>query len=274
MFNLTRLPETHQRNVGNALEAHLAATPKPVYVPAVMKSAAAVIARTAGLGESGGPTLFVVDRKTDTVIACILRTVQGYQKAFSNPVVPLSPEQQAWVEAADLVQETWFPDGLGFIHASASEQNVVMTAMRKALHADQTGPALQQAIQTLGMRPLVDLFISHAHLYAKKLGVAGEVVTGEDVEPADPSDRWHEAYLQFAIDVSSAYRDDPATRETLLGSYERQLAEYRADQAKDRKKEKAAEEKAKADAEAKAKADAEAKAKADAEAKAKGKPEA
>lgn len=65
--------------------------------------------------------------------------------------------------------------------------------------------------------------------------------------------------MKFAIDVMSAYSDDAAKQKTLLGSYESQLAEYRADQAKERKR---ANKKAKAEAQAKAEAEAEAKAEA------------
>lgn len=260
MLGITRLPEAQQRNVGHALEEHFKSTPKPKYVEAVMKSGRALIAATAGLGESAGPTLFIIDRRTDTILAAILRIVQTYQKAFSSTIVAHNAAQQEMVEAAETVERIWFPEGLTFIHGSASDQNLAMTVMRKALEGDDTGPAMRAAIQTLGLGPLVEFFLAHAKVYARKLGVAGETATGEDSEPLDPSDVWHEAFVQFAIDVSSAYRDNPAVKQTLLGGYESQLAEYRAAQAKARGKEKAAA----AEAEAKAKAEAEEKARAEA----------
>ncbi|MFS8068980.1 MAG: hypothetical protein ACMG6S_21675 [Byssovorax sp.] len=110
-----------------------------------------------------------------------------------------------------------------------------MLSIRKSLTDPDQGPAIQAAVKALGFAPLVDHFLLHAALYAKKLGLAGEIVDSGN-EPRDPSDVWHDLYVKFAIDVSSAYRADPAKQKTLLGSYDSQLAEYRVDQAKARKR--------------------------------------
>jgi hypothetical protein len=133
-----------------------------------------------------------------------------------------------------------------------------MLSIRNSLTDKDQGPAIKSAIKSLGLAPLVDHFVLHAALYAKKLGLAGEIVDSGN-EPRDPSDVWHDLYVQLAIDVSSAYRADPAKQKTLLGSYESQLAEYREDQAKARKR---AAKKAQAEADA-AKAETDVAAKKD-----------
>lgn len=256
LFGFPRLPAERQRNVGGALEEHFKTKPK--YSIEVTRSAHAVIEATPALGRSDDMPLFTIDGATDSVLSAIYRIVQSIQKGLVATVVPLGHVQQAQLEAAELIDATWFPNGIGFIHDSVGLQHAAMASIRSSLSDTETGPALKAAVKTLGLGPLVDHFLSHATLYAKKLGLAGAVVTDADGEPRDPSDVWHDAFVKLAIDVMSAYRDDPAKQKTLLGSYESQLAEYRAEQAKNRKR---AEKKAKAEA---AKAEA---AKAEGEAK-------
>lgn len=233
MFNLPRLPEDRQRNVGSALEEHLKS--KPRYSAEILRGVGAVIEATRALGASDEVPMFTVDVATDGVISAIYRIEQAVQKGLTATVIPLGPQQQALLDAALLVDAAWFPSGIGFIRGSTGVQNAAMLAIRKSLTDPEQGPTIKAAVKALGLGPLVDHFVLHALLYAKKLGLAGEIVESAGV-PRDPSDVWHDLYVQFAIDVSSAYRADAATRQTLLGSYERQLAEYRGDQAKARKR--------------------------------------
>jgi hypothetical protein len=256
MFTLPRLPEERQRNVGSALEEHFKSKPK--YTAEVQRGALAVIEATPALGASDGLPMFTIDVATDGVISAIYRIVQAVQKGLVTSVLPLGPEQQTLLNAAVLIDGAWFPSGIGFIRGSVGVQNAAMTSIRKSLTDEEKGPAIKAAIKRLGLAPLVDHFLLHAVLYAKKLGLAGEIVDAAS-DPSDPSDVWHDLYVQFAIDVSAAYRADPAKQKTLLGSYESQLAEYRADQAKERKR---AAKKAEAEADA-AKAEADAAAKKD-----------
>lgn len=254
MFTLPRLPEERQRNVGSALEEHFKAKPK--YSAEITQGALAVIEATRALGASDDLPMFTIDVATDGVLSAIYRIEQAFQKGLVVAVVPLGPAQQALLDAAVLLDGAWFPSGIGFIRDSVGVQNAAMVSIRKSLTDPEQGPAIKAALKTLGLAPLVDHFLLHAVLYAKKLGLAGEIVDSGD-EPRDPSDRWHDLYVQLAIDVSSAYRTDLAKQKTLLGSYESQLAEYRADQAKERKR---AAKKTKAEADAtKAEADAAAK---------------
>ncbi len=255
MFTLPRLPEERQRNVGSALEEHFKSKPK--YTSEVIHGAHAVIEATRALGASNDVPIFTIDVATDSVVSAIYRIEQAVQKGLVASVIPLAPAQQAMLDAAVLLDGAWFPSGIGFIHDSVGVQSSAMLSMRKTLTDPDQGPAINAAMKTLGLAPLVDHFVAHATLYAKKLGLAGEIAESGD-EPRDPSDVWHDLYVQLAIDVSSAYRADPAKQKTLLGSYESQLAEYRADQAKERKRAAA---RAKATAAAKAKAEADAAAK-------------
>ncbi|APR80605.1 Hypothetical protein A7982_05952 [Minicystis rosea] len=238
-----------QRNVGGSLDEHFKSKPK--YNAEVTRSAHAVIEATKALGRGDDMPLFTIDSATDSVLSAIYRVEQSIQKGLVATIVSLGPEQQAQLDAAELIDTTWFPDGIGFIHGSAGIQHAAMASIRSSLTDAETGPAIKAAVETLGLGPLVAHFLSHATLYAKKLGLAGEAVT--DGEPRDPSDVWHDAFMKLAIDVMSAYRDDPAKQKTLLGSYESQLAEHRAELSKSRKR---AEKKAKAEA---AKRDGEAK---------------
>jgi len=252
MFTLPRLPEERQRNVGSALEEHFKSKPK--YSAEITKGALAVIEATRALRASNDLPMFTIDVGTDGVVSAIYRIEQAFQKGLVASVIPLGPAQQALLDAAVLLDSAWFPSGIGFIHDSVGVQNAAMISIRQSLTDPEQGPAIKSAIKALGLGPLVEHFLLHAALYAKKLGLAGEIVYAGN-EPRDPSDVWHDLYVQLAIDVSSAYRADPATQKTLLGSYESQLAEYRADQAKARKR---AAKKAKDEADAaKAKADAE-----------------
>lgn len=179
--------------------------------------------------------MFTIDVATDGVLSAIYRIEQAFQRGLVAAVIPLGPEQQALLDAAVLLDGAWFPSGIGFIRDSVDVQNAAMISIRKSLTDPEEGPAIKAALKMLGLAPLIDHFLLHAALYAKKLGLAGEIVDSGN-EPRDPSDRWHDLYVQLAIDVSSAYRADPAKQKTLLGSYESQLAEYRADQAKARKR--------------------------------------
>jgi hypothetical protein len=257
-FTVPRLPVPRQRNVGNAL-AELFKT-NPSYTPEVTKGAQAVIAATPALS-AGEMSMFTIDVATDSVLAALHRTLQDIQRGYVNNVIPLSPEQKAELDAAVFLEETWFPAGIGFIRQSVGLQHAAMTEIRKSLVDKDEGPAVQAAITTLGLGHRVEHFTAHAALYARKLGLAGEVVTDPNQAEPDPSDAWHALYVKFAIDTSSAYRTDPATVETLLGSYERQVEEHRNDLAKERKRAvKKAKEEEQAAAEAKAKAEAAAKA--------------
>jgi hypothetical protein len=233
MFNLPRLPEDRQRNVGSALEEHFKS--KPRYSAEIARGAGAVIDATRELGASDDVQMFTVDVATDGVISAIYRVEQAVQKGLTATVIPLGSPQQAQLDAAVQLDSAWFPAGIGFIRGSVGVQNAAMVAIRKSLSDPDQGPALKAAVKLLGLGPLVDHFLLHASLYAKKLGLAGEIVESAG-GPRDPSDAWHDLYVQFAIDVSSTYRADPAMLETLLGSYERQLAEYRSDQVKARKR--------------------------------------
>ena len=231
MFTLPRLPEPRQRNVGSALEEHFKSKPK--YPAEIMQGALAVIEATHALGTSDDVPMFTIDVATDGVISAIYRIEQAVQKGLVTAVVPLGAAQQAMLDAAVLIDGAWFPSGIGFIRDSVGVQNSAMTSIRNSLTHKDHGPPLKAAMKLLGLAPLVDHFLLHAGLYAKKLGLAGEIVDSGN-EPRDPSDVWHDLYVQLAIDVSSAYRADPAKQKTLLGSYESQLAEYRKDQAKAR----------------------------------------
>jgi hypothetical protein len=244
MFTLPRLPEERQRNVGSALEEHFKSKSK--YSAEITQGALAVIEATRALGASDDLPMFTIDVATDGVLSAIYRIEQAFQKGLVTAVIPLGPGQQALLDAAILLDSAWFPSGIGFIRDSVGVQNAAMISIRKSLTDPAQGAAIKAAAKTLGLAPLVDHFLLHAALYAKKLGLAGEVVDSGS-EPRSPSDVWHDLYVQLAIDVSSAYRADPAKQKTLLGSYESQLAEYRADQAKARKR---AAKKAKAEAEA------------------------
>jgi hypothetical protein len=246
MFTLPRLPEERQRNVGSALEEHFKSKPK--YSAEITQGALAVIEATRALGASNDLPMFTIDVATDSVLSAVYRIEQAFQKGLVATVVPLGPAQQAQLDAAVLLDGAWFPSGIGFIRDSVGVQHAAMISIRKSLTDPEQGPAIKAAIKTLGLTPLVDHFLLHAALYAKKLGLAGEIA-GSGNEPRDPSDVWHDLYVQLAIDVSSTYRADPAKQKTLLGSYESQLAEYRADQVKARKR--AAKTKAEADATAK-----------------------
>lgn len=233
MFTLSRLPEERQRNVGSALEEHFKTKPK--YTADVTRSGLAVVEATRALGVSDDMPMFTVDVATDGVLSAIYRIAQAVQKGLVTSVFPLGDEQQAQLDAAILIDRTWFPSGIGFIRESSGIQNAAMVSIRKSLTDPEKGPAIKAAVKTLGIGPLVDHFVSHAVLYAKKLGLAGEVAD-PDLETVDPSEVWHSAFVEFAVDVSSAYRNDPAKQKTLLGSYESELAAYRADQAKARKR--------------------------------------
>jgi hypothetical protein len=250
MFTLPRLPETRQRNVGSALEQHFKSKPK--YSAEITQGALAVIEATRALSASDDLPMFTIDVATDGVLSAIYRIEQAVQKGLVATVIPLGPAQQAMLDGA------WFPSGIGFIKDSVGVQNAAMLSIRNSLTDKDQGPAIKSAIRSLGLAPVVDHFVLHAALYAKKLGLAGEIVDSGN-EPRDPSDVWHDLYVQLAIDVSSAYRADPAKQKTLLGSYESQLAEYREDQAKERKR---AAKKAQAEADA-AKAETDAAAKKD-----------
>lgn len=254
MFTLPRLPAERQRNVGSALEEHFKSKPK--YTAEIMHGAQAVIEATRALGASNDVPMFTVDVATDSVVSAIYRMVQAVPKGLVASIIPLGPPQQAMLDAAFLLDHAWFPNGIGFIHDSVGVQSSAMLSMRKSLTDPDQGAGIKAAVKTLGLGPLVDHFVLHATLYTKKLGLAGEIAESGD-EPRDPTDVWHDLYVQLAIDVSSAYRADPAKQKTLLGSYESQLAEYRADQAKERKraaaKAKAAAAAAKAEADAAAK---------------------
>ena len=268
-FTLPRLPIPRQRNVGNALDAHFKAN--PTYTKEVTAGALALIAATPALS-GDDVSMFTIDVATDGVLSAIYRVVQDYQRGFVDSVIPLGAEQKVLRDAANLLEETWFPAGIGFIRESVGLQHEAMTAIRKSMTHPDKGPAIQAAIKALGMGALVDHFVLHAALYARKLGLAGEVVTDPAEADPDPSDAWHRLYLQFAVDTMSAYKNEPATLETLLGSYQRQVEEHHTDLAKERRRaarKAKAEPEVKADAEAKAKAEADAKAKAEADAKAK-----
>lgn len=249
MFTLPRLPVERQRNVGTALEEHFKTG--PTYPPAILSGAQAVIAATADLARSTQPSLFTIDGATDTVISAVYRILDDFQRGYAATIVALDAAQRAQLEAAELLEGAWFPEGIGFIHDSPGFQNDAMRAVRTSLADPEKGAAIQAAVDLLGLGPLVQRLLAHMALYAKKLGLAGEVVTAAPGEPRDPTDVWHDVYTAFAIDVNAAFRDDPATRMTLVGAYESQLGEHRADMAKLRKRVRA-EAKAKAEAEAKA----------------------
>ena len=229
MFTLPRLPEDRQRNVGDALDAHFKT--KPMYSAEVMSSALAVIKATPALGAANDLPMFTIDVATDGVLSAIYRVEQAVQKGLTVAAIPLGPAQQTMLDAAVLLDGAWFPSGIGFIRGSVGVQNAAMMSIRNSLTDKDKGPA----IKALGLGPLVDHFVLHAALYAKKPGLAGEIVESA-TDSRDPSDVGHDLYVQLAIDVSSAYRTDPAKQKTLLGSYESQLAEYRSDQAKARKR--------------------------------------
>lgn len=236
MFTLPRLPEERQRNVGSALEEHFKS--KPTYSAEVTQGALAVIEATRPLGTSNDLPMFTVDVATDGVLSAIYRIEQAFQKGLVASAIPLGPAQRASLDAALLLDGAWFPSGIGFIHDSVGIQNAAMLSIRTSLTDPEQGPAIKAAVDTLGLAPLVDHFLHHAALYAKKLGLAGEIAYPGS-EPREASDLWHDLYVQLAIDVTSTYRADLVKQKTLLGSYESQLAEYRADQAKARKRAKA-----------------------------------
>lgn len=245
MFVFPRLPALRQRNVGEALEAVFRA--KTSFTPDVTKRAKAVISATANLGEAaeGEARLFTIDVAIDGVLSAIFRVTQATQKGLTASVVPLNAEQQSVLEAATLIEELWFPSGIGFIRDPAGLQHAAMLGLRNMLSDAKKGPKLKAAFKKLSLTPLVDHFLAHLPLYTKALGLAGEE-TGDDADaPVDASELWHRAYVKFAVAVEAAYDEDAAARKRLLGPYEKELAAHRADQAKERKRAKAEAAKAK-----------------------------
>jgi hypothetical protein len=113
-----------------------------------------------------------------------------------------------------------------------------MVTMRAALDDAKKGPKLWAAIETLGLKTLVDHLLKHIDLYAKKLGLAGLSEDGPTMTEA--SKAWHKTYMLFAAGVLATYADDPETQDALLGSYQKQLVEHREDGVKARKRAKKA----------------------------------
>jgi hypothetical protein len=163
-----------------------------------------------------------------------------------DTVVPLDHDQAAHLEAAELLLDTWFPDGTEFTRGAVGIQYSVMSQMRAALADAEKGPKLWAAINTLGCKPIIDHLLKHIDVYAKKLGLAGK----GDKEPTATaaSEAWHQTYTLYAISVLNAYADDRETQDVLLGNYQKQLDEHRKDMSKARKRAK----KAQADAQKKA----------------------
>lgn len=256
MLTLPTLPPERQRNVGLALQDFFG---KPNQEPAaVAQRAQAVIEATAGLKDSDEHSLFIVDGATDSVLTALHRICGDVEKALVDTVVPLGPEQIAHAQAAQLCNDSLFPEGIEFTRDSTGVQHGVMIQMRDTLNDPEKGPPLSAALTTLGLKPIVDHLLLHLDLYSKKLGLVGSSVIEPTMDEA--SRAWHEAYVVFAATVVAAHAADPAAQKALLGTYDKQLEEHRADKARARRRAR------KAQAEALKKAQAEAQAALQAEA--------
>jgi hypothetical protein len=182
-------------------------------------NAKAVIAATKALKAPDAPSMFVVDRATDSVVTAIHRALDTWETGLPDTVVPLDAEQRAVLAAAALLRATWFPGGISFIHDATGLQCDALLAIRKTLNDPKQGPEIQKAVKTLGLGPLVNHLSSHTALYARTLGLTAD---GETPTPeAAASQAWHDAYLLFAASVMVHYAADAETRKMLLGSYER-----------------------------------------------------
>lgn len=228
MLALPRLPIERQRNVGRALADVF--NDEVSYKPEVVGRAKTVIAATEGLEDPGGHSMFSVDRATDSVITAIYRALDAWTKGLTDAVLPLEPEQQAALAAAEVLDSAWFPDGIEFVHEVVGLQHDALAGIQKTLAKKE----IKDAVETLGLGPMVAHLSRHTALYAKTLGLTAE---GEAGAPeSGPSQTWHDAYMLFAASVVTSYSDDAETRKVLLGSYESQLREHRAAMRKERRK--------------------------------------
>ena len=231
MLVLQRLPVERQRNVGAALADIFKG--KTSYHADVVLRAKAVIAATATLAVPESPSMFTIDRATDSVVTAIHRILAAWHKGLTDAVVPLNAEQEAALAAAEILDEAWFANGIGFIHELVGLQCDALLAIQKTLRE----PEIQKAIKTLGLGPLVEHMESHTALYAKALGLTAdsEVKAPEGGE----SQAWHDAFVRYAASVLVHYPDDAEAQRALLGSYEKQLQEHRAALQRERRRQRA-----------------------------------
>ncbi len=231
MLGLSRIPIERQRNVGAAL-ADIFKSKTP-YKADVVSRAKEVIAATSALAETGGPSMFAVDRATDSVVTAIYRMLDAWEKGLTDAVLPLTAEQQAALAAVDVLQTAWFSNGIDFIHEVVGLQHDALAAIRKTF-AEQP---IKQAVQTLGLGPMVERLSSHTALYSKTLGLSAD--SEAEASGSSAGQAWHDAYVLFTATVMTAYADDAEARKVLLGSYEKQLQEHRAAMQKERRRRRA-----------------------------------
>jgi hypothetical protein len=225
MLTIQKLPPERQRNTSEGLsdlfkEGH-------GHAPDVARAARAVIEATPAAGVTEGPQLPEVDRATDPIVRAIHRILQTWEQGLHGRLLTPDAQQQASLDAADLLQHRWFGSGDGFLQAGAGVEYDGLRIIEQSLPE----PAIKAAVDLLGLGPLVTALAAHIALYRQALGLS---VNSTSTTVPD----WHGALQLYAASVLVAYPNEPTTRDTLMAPYTRQLAEHRADLRTARKKAK------------------------------------
>ncbi|MCK6513235.1 hypothetical protein L6R29_25170 [Myxococcota bacterium] len=208
---------------------------QPSISASVLEKKAALVAAAESLhvlSSTSASERWAVDQANDRILAGLHNTLQGFVQALSSPRYALNPAQQQLLGAATLLLDELFANGTGFLRKSYSTQYGTMRLMlarSKEAHC-------QQATQTLGLQPVIEMFQTAAEEYGRTMGY-----TTASLQPG-LMDAWSEALEGYLAAVISAYGRNSTLRSLFLSPYHQvreQIRKRRA--AQERQQEKAPE---------------------------------
>ena len=230
VFRLQNLPVERQRNVGRALGVTLDRTRAQPLTPRTVEAGRNVVSITVQLEDPPKVASIAVDMSTDRVVTATHRILRAWTKGLAGDLVALEPAQQESLNAAQFLMTRWFANGIRFVR---QQMSIEWDGLQPIITSFDD-PEVIAAVEKLGLGSLVAHLKKHAVLYGQTIGL-GEGKPKEARDQAEVQNTWQEAMKRFVVVVLADYPDDEKTCTELLGVYEQQLEEHRAELAAARK---------------------------------------
>lgn len=208
------------RAVRAALDAHAEAGGEDALDPVLHRAAAALERACDDVTARAKPkSRLRVDHAADRCIAGLHAVLQGHVRAFTDPVVPLTPEERDRRERAERLLHRLFPNGTGFLIGRRSNQY----GLTEALLEQTERPETRDEIAAFGLGPHLALLRRTHVLYGERMGY-----TAQPDGPATALDDWHEALRRYLAAVIATVPTGDPRHDELLAPYTRAAEEARA----------------------------------------------
>ncbi len=169
----------------------------------------------------------LIDLIADRTVAGVLGTAEYVVSTYDQALIPLTPSQQAKLDAAGTIIVNLYPDGKGF-----TQESWVSQFGNTEMLLEQAGqPEMQDPIECLNLGDHIGFLTSVHQCYGELMGFTAVTDDGEDSLAI-----YHQTLQSYIAAVAFTQRKNPELREKLLAPYIEMAEEIRAKRRRSKKK--------------------------------------